>query len=202
MKHSAFLTVLAAVSATMALAAPVQAQTQAQTQTQTQTQAAAQSVFMTRLNALCGQRFEGRVVTTDAADADFASQRLLMHVRDCSTDEVRIPFWVGDDPSRTWVISRNDAGGLTLKHDHRDPDGTEHTLHWYGGDTTSEGSAERQDFPVDQFSIDLFNANNASVSTTNVWAVEVHPGRIYAYELRRANRHFRVEFDLTQPVND
>lgn len=192
MKHSAFLTVLAAVSATVALAVPVQAQTQA----------APQSAFMTQLNALCGQRFEGRVVTTDAADADFASQRLLMHVRDCSADEIRIPFWVGEDHSRTWVISRNDAGGLTLKHDHRDPDGTEHTLHWYGGDTTSEGSAERQDFPVDQFSIDLFNANNASVSTTNVWAVEVHPAQIFAYELRRANRHFRVEFDLTQPVND
>lgn len=190
MKHNAFLTVLAAVSATVALAAPAQAQTQA----------AAQSAFMTQLNALCGQRFEGRVVTTDAADADFASQRLLMHVRECSADEVRIPFWVGEDHSRTWVISRNDAGGLTLKHDHRDPDGTEHTLHWYGGDTTSEGSAERQAFPVDQFSIDLFNANNASISTTNVWAVEVHPGQTFAYELRRANRHFRVEFDLTQPL--
>src|SRR5690606_10078617 len=157
MKHHAFLTVRAAVSATVAVAARAQAQTQA----------AAQSAFMTQLNALCGQRFEGRVVTTDAADADFASQRLLMHVRECSADEVRIPFWVGEDHSRTWVISRNDAGGLTLKHDHRDPDGTEHTLHWYGGDTTSEGSAERQAFPVDQFSIDLFNANNASVSTTN-----------------------------------
>lgn len=190
MKHSAFLTVLAAVSASVALAVPVQAQTQS----------AAQSAFMTQLNALCGQRFEGRVVTTDAADADFASQRLLMHVRDCSADEVRIPFWVGEDHSRTWVISRNDAGGLMLKHDHRDPDGTEHTLHWYGGDTVSEGSAERQEFPVDQFSIDLFNANNASVSTTNVWAVEVHPGQTFAYELRRENRHFRVEFDLTDPL--
>jgi hypothetical protein len=196
MKHSAFTTVFVALSAAAALAVPAQAQAQAQTP------AGAQSAFVAQLNALCGQRFEGRVVTTDAADADFASQRLLMHVRDCSSDEVRIPFWVGDDHSRTWVITRNDAGGLTLKHDHRDPDGTEHALHWYGGDTTSEGAAERQDFPVDQFSIDLFNANNASVSTTNVWAVEVHPGQTFAYELRRANRHFRVEFDLTQPVND
>ena len=30
-----------------------------------------QDVFMARLNALCGQRFEGRVVTPDPADADF-----------------------------------------------------------------------------------------------------------------------------------
>ncbi len=157
---------------------------------------------MANLNALCGQRFVGRVVTTDEADANFASQRLLMHVRDCSAEEVRIPFWVGEDRSRTWVISQNEQGGLTLKHDHRDPEGSPDGLHWYGGDTTNAGTANRQDFPVDDFSVELFNAGNAAVSTTNVWAVEVHPGRIYAYELRRANRHFRVEFDLTRPVSE
>lgn len=159
-----------------------------------------QDAFMANLNGLCGQRFLGRVVTTDAADADFARSRLIMHVRDCSADEVRIPFWVGDDRSRTWVISRNEEGGLTLKHDHRDPEGNPDGLHWYGGDTTAAGTANRQEFPVDDFSIELFNAGNAAVSTTNVWAVEVHPGRIYAYELRRANRYLRVEFDLTRPV--
>jgi hypothetical protein len=30
--------------------------------------------------------------------------------------------------------------------------------------------------------------------------MEVHPDRMFAYELRRPNRHFRVEFDLTRPV--
>lgn len=164
--------------------------------------AAQQTAFMANLNALCGQRFVGRVVTTDAADADFASQRLLMHVRDCTAEEVRIPFWVGEDRSRTWVISRNEEGGLTLKHDHRDSQGNPDGLHWYGGDTTIMGTNNRQEFPVDDFSVELFNAGNAAVSTTNVWAVEIYPGRTYAYELRRANRHFRVEFDLTRPVSE
>ena len=158
-----------------------------------------QDAFFASLSALCGQRFEGRVVTTDAADADFASQRLLMYVRDCSADEVRIPFWVGADRSRTWVVTRTSAG-LRLKHDHRGTDGEPEGLHWYGGDTVRAGTAERQEFPVDRFSIDLFNASNAAVSTTNVWAMEVRPGRIFAYELRRPNRHFRVEFDVTKPV--
>lgn len=159
----------------------------------------AQDAFFANLTALCGQRFEGRVVTTEAADSAFANQRLLMHVRDCSAEEIRIPFWVGEDRSRTWVITRTDTG-LRLKHDHRHEDGTTDVLHWYGGDTADMGSAERQEFPVDQESIDLFNANNAAVSTTNVWAVEVHPQHLFAYELRRANRHFRVEFDVTRPV--
>ncbi len=161
--------------------------------------ASPQDTFFANLSALCGQRFEGRVVTTDAADADFASQRLLMHVRDCSADEVRIPFWVGADRSRTWVVTRT-RSGLRLKHDHRRTDGAPEGLHWYGGDTVGTGTAERQAFPVDRFSIDLFNASNAAVSTTNVWAMEVRPGRIFAYELRRPNRHFRVEFDVTKPV--
>jgi len=158
-----------------------------------------QDLFMSRLNDLCGQRFAGRVVTTDAVDADFASQRLVMHVRDCSPTEVRIPFSVGEDRSRTWVVTRTPTG-LTLKHDHRDPQGEPDGLHWYGGDSATAGTADRQTFPVDAFSIDLFNASNAAVSTTNVWAMEVHPGRMFAYELRRPNRHFRVEFDLSTPA--
>lgn len=160
-----------------------------------------QDGFFENLTALCGQRFEGRVVTTDVADAGFASQRLLMHVRDCSPEEIRIPFWVGDDHSRTWVVTRTPAG-LTLKHDHRGANGQPEGSHWYGGDTVQAGSAERQEFPVDAFSIDLFNASNALISTTNVWAMEVHRGETFAYELRRPNRHFRVEFDLTKPVTD
>ncbi|MDO1559924.1 hypothetical protein Q0812_10860 [Brevundimonas sp. 2R-24] len=160
----------------------------------------AQDAFMERLNSLCGQRFEGRVVSDDPADEGFASQRLLMHVRDCSAEEVRVPFWVGEDRSRTWVITRTDAG-LRLKHDHRNPEGRPEGLHWYGGNTETPGTDRRQEFPVDDWSIELFNAWDAQVSTTNVWAMEVEPGEVFAYELRRpGGRFFRVEFDLTRPV--
>jgi hypothetical protein len=160
-----------------------------------------QDAFFANLTALCGQRFEGRVATTDAADADFARSRLLMHVRDCSANEVRIPFWVGENRSRTWVITRT-ASGLRLKHDHRHEDGTEDELSQYGGDTANAGTATRQEFPVDQFSKDLFTRRNATVSNTNVWAVEVRPAETFAYELRRPNRYLRVEFDLARPVTD
>lgn len=163
--------------------------------------ASPQDAFFANLKALCGQRFEGRVVTTDAADADFARSRLLMHVRDCSANEVRIPFWVGENRSRTWVVTRT-ASGVRLKHDHRHEDGTEDELSQYGGDTTDAGTATRQEFPVDQFSKDLFTRRNATVSNTNVWAMEVRPAEIFAYELRRPNRWLRVEFDLTRPVAD
>jgi hypothetical protein len=163
-------------------------------------QVSPQDAFFANLQALCGHSFAGRVVTTDAADANFASQPLVIEVRACSDAEIRIPFHVGANRSRTWVITRTETG-LRLKHDHRHEDGSEDTLTQYGGDTVGDGAAERQEFPADDFSKTLFVQNNIPVSIDNVWAVEVRPGRTFAYELRRPNRRFRVEFDLTAPVD-
>ena len=33
-----------------------------------------------------------------------------MHVRSCTPTEIRVPFHVGEDRSRTWVITRTDGG--------------------------------------------------------------------------------------------
>lgn len=161
--------------------------------------ASPQDVFFARLAELCGRAFEGRV-TSPPVDADrtFAAERLVMHVRECRTDEIRIPFHVGANRSRTWVITRTGAG-LRLKHDHRHEDGSEDALTQYGGDTAGPGTAERQEFPADAFSRGLFARNDIPQSAANVWAAEVRPA-IFAYELRRPGRFFRVEFDLARPV--
>jgi hypothetical protein len=156
--------------------------------------------FFDRLAALCGQAFEGRIASPPVAtDASFAGKRLVMHVRDCSADTIRIPFQVGDDRSRTWVVTRS-AAGLRLKHDHRHEDGSEDRLTQYGGDTVAPGTARRQEFPVDQYSKDLFVRENSAASISNVWAMEIEPAQFFAYELRRPGRFFRVDFDLERPV--
>ena len=159
---------------------------------------APQAAFLAGLRSLCGQSFQGRVVTADPADADFAGKPLVVSV-ECAADSVRMPFRVGEDRSRTWVITRT-AGGLRLKHDHRHADGTPDEVTDYGGDTTAPGTAVRQEFPADAYSKALFVRTGRQVSTTNVWAMEVVPGRLLAYELHRPNRHFRVEFDLSRPL--
>lgn len=156
-------------------------------------------VFFARLQALCGKSFAGRVVTTDPLDADFAGKPLVMRVTGCTATEVRVPFSVGEDRSRTWIVTRT-SDGLRLKHDHRHADGTEDELSQYGGETESPGSAARQEFPADAFSRSLFLGKGNPASVTNVWAIEVHPGQTYAYELRRPKRFFRVEFDLSKPL--
>lgn len=158
-----------------------------------------QDAFFARIAALCGQAFAGRVVTEDERDADFASQPLVMHVRECGAEEIRIPFHVGEDRSRTWVLTRT-GDGLRLKHDHRHEDGAEDELTQYGGDTASEGTPERQEFPADAFSRQLFIENGIEASVENIWAVEIRPGEAFAYELRRPNRFFRAEFDLSAPA--
>jgi hypothetical protein len=160
----------------------------------------AQGEFFARLQRLCGRAFDGRVTSAPVeADREMAASRLTMHVFSCTENEVRIPFHAGENRSRTWVVSRT-PGGLRLKHVHRHEDGSLDELSNYGGDTAGPGTGRRQEFPADAFSRALFLRTGRAVSVPNVWAIEVDPGRTFAYELRRPSRHFRVEFDLSRPV--
>lgn len=156
-----------------------------------------QERFWAALASHCGQAFEGRVVEDTTDNPDFAKTPLVMHVRVCESGRILVPFHVGPDRSRTWVFTRTDAG-LRLKHDHRHEDGSEDEITQYGGDTRGPGTATRQEFHADAFTASLIPA-----AATNIWTVEIVPGVRYAYALRRegTDRRFRVEFDLTRPVD-
>lgn len=155
-----------------------------------------QLVFWDQLQGLCGQAFEGRVVESEPPDPSFENQRIVMHVRSCDLAEVRIPFFVGEDRSRTWVVTPS-ATGLRLKHDHRHEDGSEDPVTQYGGESLGRGTAAVQDFAADAYTAELVPA-----AATNVWTLEVHPDSLFVYALRRegSDRRFRVEFDLTRTV--
>lgn len=155
-----------------------------------------QQSYWDRLQSLCGRAFAGRLTERNASDSVFARSTVIMHVRACSPSEVRIPLHVGDDRSRTWVITPV-HGGLRLKHDHRHADGTEDRITQYGGDTRRAGTTSRQEFYADSLTATLIPA-----ARTNVWTIEIEPASSFAYALRRegTDRRFRVEFDLTRPV--
>jgi len=162
--------------------------------------------FLAALAGHCGQAFEGRIVANEPRSPEpdaFEGKRLVMHVRGCDDPvrELRVPFHVGDDRSRTWIITRT-PGGLRLKHDHRHVDGTPDVLTMYGGDTTSTGTSTRQEFPADAETIALFEREGLKASVTNTWAMEIEPGARFLYELTRpGGREFKVEFDLARPVD-
>jgi hypothetical protein len=155
--------------------------------------------LFTALSALCGQAFEGEVVSTDPRDADFASQRLVMHVRECGATELRVPFHVGEDRSRTWVITRLEDGRVRLKHDHRHEDGSEDVLTQYGGTSAAPASGLSVDFPADEESRALFEREGIPDSMQNTWTMAIE-GDEFAYILHRPNRHFEARFDLSEPV--
>lgn len=156
-----------------------------------------QLVFWAALESLCGQAFAGSVVESEPPDPAFDDQAIVMHVRECSAGEIRVPFFVGEDRSRTWVVTTTRTG-LRLKHDHRHEDGSEDEVTQYGGDANGRGTTTSQDFHADDFTAELVPA-----AANNVWTIEIEPGALFAYALRRegSDRRFRVEFDLTRPID-
>lgn len=191
--------VAAGVVACLALGAVVARPWSARAQTPVSSDA---DRFFSNVAGLCGKAFAGRVVANEpppsAADP-FEGKTLVFHVRRCSKDRLELPFHVGDDRSRTWVLTRV-GGAISLKHDHRHRDGSSDSLTMYGGVTRTAGTAVRQEFPADSESKNLFTRLKLPVSLPNVWAMEVEPGRRFVYELARPGRLFRVEFDLTHQV--
>lgn len=162
--------------------------------------------FVASLAKHWGRAYEGRVVANEpkagpnAPPDPFEGKTLVMHVRRCAENGSRleVPFHVGADRSRTWVLTRRE-GKLQLKHDHRHEDGSPDALTMYGGITVGPGTAGRQEFPADEETKALFTRLNLPASIPNVWAMEISES-VFVYELRRPGRLFRVAFDLTKPV--
>ena len=158
-----------------------------------------QELFWERLQALCGRAFPGRVVTTEAGDAQLAAARLVLHVARCAPDEVRIAFHASRDASRVWVIARTPAG-LSLTHIHRGEDGREEVRSHYGGETRSPGTVLRQEFPADARTRALFRREGIAEAGANIWSLEIQPGRYFGYAIDRPGRHLHIRFDLSRPV--
>ena len=151
--------------------------------------------FWDLLSTHCGKAFEGKLVSPES-DPRFAG-KLVMHVRSCEDGRLRIPFFVGEDLSRTWVLTMDEQQLIQLKHDHRHADGSEDAVTQYGGKATNTGSASMQFFPADAFTAGMLPA-----AVGNVWWITVDETS-FTYNLRRlgAATLFSVKFDLTKPID-
>lgn len=154
--------------------------------------------FFSSIEQHCGKAFEGKVAVDNQPSPAFDA-KLVMFVRKCSQAELQIPFYVGDNASRTWIIKKT-GSGLSLKHDHRHKDGTDDLVTMYGGHTSDAGYNQIQSFPVDQYSKELFALQGLPQSITNTWQVYIYP-EMFSYRLVREGREFRVDFDLTKPIS-
>jgi hypothetical protein len=153
---------------------------------------APQDAFFAHLTSLCGRAFRGEALLVSGPGFE---GEMIMHVRRCSENEIQIPLHIGENRSRTWIITRT-AQGLRLKHDHRIEDGTDDPVTQYGGDTAERGSATRQSFPADAFTARLLPE-----AATNVWTITLTPGQRLHYHLTRHGQpRATFQFDLTNEV--
>ncbi len=159
---------------------------------------ATHDAFFSNIASHCGKAYQGKVTVDNAASSSFSNKKLIMHVRKCSDQQLQVPFHVGDDSSRTWIITKT-GSGLALKHDHRHKDGSFDVSTMYGGHTVDAGFSQVQSFPADQYSKELFVDQGIPQSVGNTWQVYIYPDK-FSYRLIRQGREFRVDFDLNKPV--
>jgi len=143
-----------------------------------------QDAFWENLRGLCGSAAEGELLQAPDTQID-PEARLVVHFWECGDEEIRFPLHVDENRSRTWVFIRHDDR-LELRHDHRNPDGTEERSTWYGATTLDEGTANRQEFVTERNGV------------RGGWAVEIEPGNHFTYgTIRGGEWRHHLEFDLT-----
>ena len=157
-------------------------------------------LFFERLSALCGGAYVGRVVSTDPADREMAASRLVVEVRECSEREVRIAYPCRQRPQPR--LDRHAHPGGAAAQAHPPPPGRDRGCAqplWRrqrrGGRRRGGRTSPPTPSPATSSCARAFRNRSP---TSGRW--NSSPGRRLAYALRRPNRNFRVEFDLTRPI--
>lgn len=147
------------------------------------------------LKKLDGKTYSGSM-TYPADPAHDMNQPMEITVKVISENEIRVPFKVGEDRSRTWILTRSPSGVL-LKHDHRHEDGTPDDLTNYGGLDTQQQLGTLLVFPADEETAEMLPE-----ASTNVWTFRLTPDRkrLYYYLERHQEPRFEAVFELN-PVS-
>ncbi len=152
--------------------------------------------FWERLSSLCGKSFEGEIKNGGKPEDGFSGKRLVMQMLSCENNQIKIPFYVGEDKSRTWIITRDNEGLLSLRHEHRKSDGVMDEITNYGGKSTNQGLEHLQIFPANTLTASMLPA-----AAANVWFLGLDE-KSFSYSLQRMGqqRIFTVAFDLQTPI--
>lgn len=148
--------------------------------------------FWDQLSKHCGKTYEGQITEGGKEGDGFTGERLIMHMLKCDDNQILIPFNVGENLSRTWILTKDENGYIQLKHDHRKEDGSNDPITMYGGTTANLGSKNAQYFPADQETRELI-----PYAAANIWWITIDDD-YYTYNLKRVgtDRVFKVSFDL------
>lgn len=148
--------------------------------------------FWDALSARCGKTYEGYITLGAKIGNGFTGEKLIMHIRKCEENVMYIPFNVGDNLSRTWILRKDKDGLISLKHDHREEDGSDDKVTMYGGKSINTGTKNTQTFPADkETQINLPHA------ATNIWWMTIDD-ETFTYNFRRLGKDYKMSviFDL------
>ncbi len=152
--------------------------------------------FLDNLADLCGKSFRGKETYMAPDRESWSDKDLIMHVTVCEEDRVYIPFHLNGDRSRTWMFLAGEKG-LRFRHDHRHEDGTPEELTMYGGYADGTGTEYRQNFPADDYTIELLED-----TLNREWRIIMDEDMsCFIYQLLyHGEEVFIAEFDLTNPL--
>ncbi len=150
------------------------------------------AMFFHALSAYCGKTLTGKTTFPNDPNHDFANKALVLNFASCKENKIKVPFAVGNDHSRTWIITLNE-GKLSLKHDHRHKDGSPDEVTNYGGTANTQGTKWQQHFPADEFTTLLIPA-----AATNIWTLTINlETKTLTYGLTRHGKdRYRAIFKL------
>jgi hypothetical protein len=156
-----------------------------------------QKEFFNHFKLLEGKKYAGKEVFIAEGMESWASLELIMHVREFTDTAVYIPFKVGNNSSRTWMLIMEGENTLRFRHDHRHDDGSPEDLNLYGGYGTKNGSAYKQVFPADDFTCNMLER-----ICDNEWTVEFSEDlSVFSYSLRKARELIiQIDFDLKNAI--
>ncbi|GGW72080.1 hypothetical protein [Alishewanella tabrizica] len=165
----------------------------------TEPQQAVFAQFFQQLSLQCGKAYPGKLTLEPPGDDMLTGTELLIvHFRECSETQLKVPFHIELEASqewnrsRTWIFTKH-ADRLELRHDHRTKAGTDDKITMYGGFSYGEGSVIRHDFQSVE--------RTAESGFYRGWRIEIEPGVRYTYGTVRGKEwSWRIDFDLSQPL--
>lgn len=155
--------------------------------------------FFNALAEHCGNAYPGGLTLEPPGDEMLTGTELLIvHFRECSDDQLKLPFHIELeeveewDRSRTWIYTKHEEG-LELRHDHRKPDGSDDEVTMYGGFSVEGGTALRHEFKS--------VPRSEETGIFRGWRIEIVPSDRYTYGTIRGDEwSWRIDFDLSEPL--
>ena len=157
-----------------------------------------QDIFFDSIRAHCGNAFSGSVEDSSNSTA-YNGRKFVLHIRDCSDSQIKMPLHIDDNSSRILVLSKTD-GGIQLQHDHRHADGSSEALTLYGGDSSADSTDKVTHFPESAESIAITKAHAPTRTYPSVWSIILGADDI-TYQVVRPGRTIKSKFKFADQVD-